>query len=88
MSSQRDAAGIRCRGGVWRARSRACVAVRQVVATHGVAEVEPVWPQDEVAAAAHRVDEPRERVTGRTAGASATDRREVEQRDGASGCMA
>jgi hypothetical protein len=29
---------------------RASVAVRQVVMTHGVAEVEPAWPQDKVAA--------------------------------------
>jgi hypothetical protein len=47
--------------------------------THGVAEVEPVRPQDEIAMAVHGVVEPRDRVTGRTAGASATDRREVEQ---------
>jgi hypothetical protein len=39
---------------------RAGVATRQVVATHGVAEVEPVWPQDEVAATAHGVVKPRD----------------------------
>jgi hypothetical protein len=42
-----------------------------------------VWPQVEVTAAGHGVIEPRDRVIGRMAGASATDRREVEQRDGA-----
>jgi hypothetical protein len=50
MSGRRDATGRRRRGGVRHTRSRVGVAARQVVATHGVAEVEPVWPQDEVAA--------------------------------------
>jgi phosphatidate phosphatase APP1 len=64
MSGRRDATGRRCCSGAQRTRSRASVAARQVVATHGVAEVEPVWPQDEVTA--HRVvddepcDEPRD----------------------------
>jgi hypothetical protein len=58
MSGRHDATGGRCRGGTWRTRSTAGVAARQVVATHGMAEVEPVWPQDEVAAAAHGVVEP------------------------------
>jgi hypothetical protein len=42
-----------------RTRSRASVAARQVVTTHGVAEVEPAWPQDEVAAHGVVDDEPR-----------------------------
>jgi hypothetical protein len=46
---------------------------------HDVAEVEPVWPQDEVMTPVHGVVEPRDRVAGRMAGASAIDRREVEQ---------
>jgi hypothetical protein len=50
MNGRRDATGRRHRGGARRTRSRASVAARQVVATHDVAEVEPVWPQDEVAA--------------------------------------
>jgi hypothetical protein len=60
MNGRRDATGRRRRGGARRTQSRASVAARQVVTTHGVAEVEPVWPQDEVAA--HRVvdDEPRD----------------------------
>jgi hypothetical protein len=50
MNGRRDATRRRRRGGVWRTRSRASVAARQVIAPHGVAEVEQVWPQDEVAA--------------------------------------
>jgi hypothetical protein len=38
------------RGGTRHTRSRASVAARQVVTTHGVAEVEPAWLQDEVVA--------------------------------------
>jgi hypothetical protein len=41
-------------------RSRASVAARQVVAKHGVAEVEPVCLQDEVAAHGVVDDEPRD----------------------------
>jgi hypothetical protein len=74
MSGRRDSAGRRCRGGTRHTRSRGGVAARQVITTHGVAEVEQVWPQDEVAEATHRVVELRDRVTGRTVGASATDR--------------
>jgi hypothetical protein len=73
MNGRRDATGRRCHGGAQRIRSRASVAARQVVATHGVAEVEPMWPQDEVAAAAHGVVEQRDGATGRTARARATD---------------
>jgi hypothetical protein len=46
---------------------------------HGVAEVEPVWPQDKVAVTTHGVVDPRDRVTGRMGRASATDQREVER---------
>jgi hypothetical protein len=50
------------RGGVVdderRTRSRASVATRQVVTTHGVAEVELAWPQDEIAAHGVVDDEP------------------------------
>jgi hypothetical protein len=53
MNGRRDASGRRRRGGVRRTRSRCSVAARQVVTTHGVAEVELAWPQDEVSA--HRV---------------------------------
>jgi hypothetical protein len=49
MNGRRDATGRRRRGGARRTRSRASVAARQVVTTHGVVEVEPAWPQDEVA---------------------------------------
>jgi hypothetical protein len=60
MNGGRDATGRRRRGTARRTRSRATVAVRQVVATHGMAEVESVWPRDEVTA--HEVvdDEPRD----------------------------
>jgi hypothetical protein len=60
MSGRRDATGRRHRGSTRRTRSRATVAARQVVATHDMAEVEPVWPQEEVTA--HEVvdDEPRD----------------------------
>jgi hypothetical protein len=50
MNGRRDATGRRRHGGAWRTRSRANVAATQVVTTHGVAEVESAWPQDEVAA--------------------------------------
>jgi hypothetical protein len=50
MNGRHDATGRRCRGGTRRTQIRASVAARQVVAPHDVAEVEPVWPQDEVAA--------------------------------------
>jgi hypothetical protein len=58
MNGRRDATGRRCRGSAQRTLSRDSVATRQVVTTHGVSEVEPAWPQDEVAA--HKVvnDEP------------------------------
>jgi hypothetical protein len=79
MSGRRDATGGRCHGGTWGTRSTAGVAARQVVATHGMAEVELVWLQDEIAVAAHGVVEPRDGATTRTARASATDRTEVEQ---------
>jgi hypothetical protein len=58
MNGQRDATRRRRRGGVRRTRSRASVAARQVVTTHSMAEVEPVWPQDEVAAHGVVDDEP------------------------------
>jgi hypothetical protein len=50
MNGRCDATGRRRRGGVRRTRSRDSVAARQVVAPHGMAEVELVCPQDEVAA--------------------------------------
>jgi hypothetical protein len=46
MSGPHDATGRRCRGGVWRTRSRVGVTARQVVATHSVAEVELVRPDN------------------------------------------
>jgi hypothetical protein len=58
MNGRRDVTGRRCRGGAWRTRSRASVAARQVVMTHGAAEVEPAWPQDEVAVHGVVDDEP------------------------------
>jgi hypothetical protein len=60
MNGRRDATGRRCHGGVLHTRSRASVAARQVFATHDVAKVEPVWPQDEVAAHGVVDDEPRD----------------------------
>jgi hypothetical protein len=60
MNGRPDATGRRRRGGARRTRSRASVAARQVVMTHGVAEVEPAWPQDEVAAHGVVDDEPRD----------------------------
>jgi hypothetical protein len=60
MNGQSDATERRRRGGVRRTRSRASVAARQVVATHSVAEVELVWPQEEVAAHGVFDDEPRD----------------------------
>jgi hypothetical protein len=60
MSGRRDVTGRRRRGSARRTRSRAIVAARQVVATHSVAEVELVWPQDEVAAHGVVDDEPRD----------------------------
>jgi hypothetical protein len=50
MKGRCDATGRRRRGGVRHTRSRASVVARQVVTMHGVDEVEPAWPQDEVAA--------------------------------------
>jgi hypothetical protein len=61
MNDRRDATGRRRRGGARRTRSRASVVARQVVTTHGVAEVEPAWPQDEVVAHGVVDDEPRDR---------------------------
>jgi hypothetical protein len=58
MNGRRDATERRRRGDARRNRSRASVAARQVVMTHGVAEVEPAWPQDEVAAHGVVNDEP------------------------------
>jgi hypothetical protein len=49
MNGRRDATGRRRRGDARRTQSRASVAARQIVATHGVVEVELVWPQEEVA---------------------------------------
>jgi hypothetical protein len=64
MSGRRDVTERRCCADARRTRNRAGVATRQVVAMHGVAEVEPVWPQDEVAAHGvvddKRRDEPRD----------------------------
>jgi hypothetical protein len=60
MNGRRDVTGRRRRGSARRTRSRASVAARQVVTTHGVAKVEPVWPQDEVAAHGVIDDEPRD----------------------------
>jgi hypothetical protein len=57
-------------GGARRTRSRASVAARQVVTTHGVAEVEPAWPQDEVAAHGVVDDEPRDQSSRRRAAES------------------
>jgi hypothetical protein len=58
MNGRRDVTGRRRHGGVRRTRSRARVAARQVVTTYGVAEVNPVWPQDEVVAHGVVDDEP------------------------------
>jgi hypothetical protein len=58
MNGRRDATVRRRHSSARRTRSRASVAARQVVATHGVAEIEPVWPQDEVAAHGVVDDEP------------------------------
>jgi hypothetical protein len=60
MNGRRDATGRRRRGGERRTRSRASVATRQVVTTHGMAEVETAWPQDEVATQGVVDDEPRD----------------------------
>jgi hypothetical protein len=60
MNGRRDVTGRRHRGVARRTRSRASVAARQVVTMHGVAEVEPAWPQDEVAAHGVVDDEPRD----------------------------
>jgi hypothetical protein len=60
MNGRRDAIERRRRGGAWRTRSRASVAARRVVTTHGVAEVESALPQDEVAAHGVVDDEPRD----------------------------
>jgi hypothetical protein len=56
-------------------------AARWRVRMHGIGAVEMVQ-------FGRRVVAPRDIVTGRTARASATDRREVERRDGASRCTA
>jgi hypothetical protein len=58
MNGRRDATERRRRGGKPCTRSRASVAAIQVAATHGVAGVEPMWQQDEVAARAVVHDEP------------------------------
>jgi hypothetical protein len=58
MKGRRDATGRRRRGGTRHTRSRASVAARQVVTTHGVDEVKPAWPQDEVATHGVVDDEP------------------------------
>jgi hypothetical protein len=63
MSGRRNATRRRRRGGARRTRSRAGVAARQLVTTHGVAEVEPVWSQDEVAAHGVVDDEPRDELS-------------------------
>jgi hypothetical protein len=60
MSGRHDATGRRYRDGTRCTRSRASVAARQVVATHGMAEVEPVWPPDKVAVHGVVDDEPRD----------------------------
>jgi hypothetical protein len=52
------------------------VAVRQVVPAHGMAEVEPVRPDNKLSG---DEVEPRDGVTERTVRASVTDRREVER---------
>jgi hypothetical protein len=59
MNGRHDATGRRRRSSARSTRSRASVVTRQVVVTHGVAEVEPVWPQDEVAAHGVVVEAPR-----------------------------
>jgi hypothetical protein len=60
MNGRCDATGRRHRGGARRTRSRASVAAKQVVMTHDVAEVELVWPQNEVVAHGVVDDEPRD----------------------------
>jgi hypothetical protein len=60
MNGRRDATGRRHCGGARRTQSRASVAARQVVTTHGVPEVEPAWPQDEVTTHGVVDDEPRD----------------------------
>jgi hypothetical protein len=64
MSGRRDATGRRCCADARRTRNRAGVATRQVVAMHGMDEVEPMWPQDDVAVHGvvddERRDEPRD----------------------------
>jgi hypothetical protein len=60
MNGRCDATGRRHRGGARHTQSRASVAARQVVMTHSVAEVEPVWPQDKVTAHGVVDDEPRD----------------------------
>jgi hypothetical protein len=63
-------AARRCHDGTRLSRSRVGVAVRQVVAAHGVAEVEPLRPDKKLSDGAV---EPRDGVTGCTARANATD---------------
>jgi hypothetical protein len=53
-----------------RSRGRAAAAGRRVVAAHGVAEVEPVRPDNKLS---DSEVEPRDGVNGRTARASAND---------------
>jgi hypothetical protein len=60
MNGRRDATRRRRRGDARRTRSRASVVAGQVVAAHSVAEVEPVWPQDEIATHGVVDDEPRD----------------------------
>jgi hypothetical protein len=50
MNGRRDATKRRRHGGAQRTRSRASVAARQVVAMHGVAELDLVWSQDKITA--------------------------------------
>jgi hypothetical protein len=66
MNGRRDATGRRHHGGTRRTRSRASVATRQVVAMQVAAEVESVWPQEEVAAHGVVDGEPRDEPSGAT----------------------
>jgi hypothetical protein len=81
MSGRHDATRRQRHGGARRTRSRAGVAARQVVVTHDVAEVEPVWPQDEVAAYGVVDDEPRDVSRHLDARRRQSSRRRVAQRD-------
>jgi hypothetical protein len=84
MSGRRDAAGRQCRGGARRTRSKAGVAVRQVVATHGVAKVEPVRP----GARREPVRPTDEKSNGETARSDARHRRSRADADGGGVTMA